>query len=141
MLVAQSIPVLLGQTLTDGVESALLLQMDGSILGSRTVLTGDQTQSNLASAIEATSLWQNFAAATSQMETQSLRCCLVECEGRKICLLEVSRLLLCIVGTGSAHLGMLRKKTQLVAQQFKGKPIPPSFSLIFFAVKYVKIKR
>ena len=135
MLVAQSIPVILGQTLTDGVESALLLQQDGSILGSKGVSAEDQTQSNLATAIEACSLWSNYAQAASNVgkyggKEQSLKCCVVECEGRRLCVVEVSKLLLCLVATPSVGLGMLRRKAAVLANQFQGMrtpTLPPEF--------------
>eukprot|EP00659_Diplonema_papillatum_P003396 gene3396-5316_t len=121
------------------------MQHDGSVIGSKTI--GEETVGNgegdadgndkrcsseeilLATAIEAGSLWENYSQITTQIRggnEQRLRCLIVECEGRKLCIAEVSRLLLCIVAKPSVGLGLLRSKAALLASHFVGTTLRES---------------
>eukprot|EP01063_Lacrimia_lanifica_P031767 TRINITY_DN5303_c0_g1_i1.p1 TRINITY_DN5303_c0_g1~~TRINITY_DN5303_c0_g1_i1.p1 ORF type:complete len:155 (+),score=33.52 TRINITY_DN5303_c0_g1_i1:61-525(+) len=124
MLVAQALPELMGQALTGGVHTALLLQMDGSILGSKTITAAageELANAHVVTAIEAVALWHNYTGVTAPIAgdkgaaEQKLRCCIVECEGRTLCLMPVSKLLLCLLADLDVPLGMLRKKANVLA--------------------------
>ena len=134
MLVAQAIPALLGQVLGDGVHTALLMQHDGSVLGSKSVTESAQDEieeANLSTAIEAGVLWETYSQVTQPLpQPHSLRCVAVECEGRRLCVVEISQLLLCIVSDLSVGIGMLRRKASVLAAHLKG--LSSFFLFVFF---------
>eukprot|EP01060_Flectonema_neradi_P011332 TRINITY_DN18422_c0_g1_i1.p1 TRINITY_DN18422_c0_g1~~TRINITY_DN18422_c0_g1_i1.p1 ORF type:complete len:161 (+),score=35.81 TRINITY_DN18422_c0_g1_i1:49-483(+) len=123
MLVAQAIPALLGQVLGDGVNNALLMQHDGSVLGSKCAAESSHDEieeANLSTAIEAGVLWETYSQVTQSLpQPQALRCVAIECEGRRLCIVEISQLLLCIVSDLTVGIGMLRRKASILATHMK----------------------
>uniref|UniRef100_A0A7S3EHQ6 Roadblock/LAMTOR2 domain-containing protein n=2 Tax=Rhodosorus marinus TaxID=101924 RepID=A0A7S3EHQ6_9RHOD len=134
MLRPKSLPLFLSQVCTGGVQHALLLRSDGIMLASSQDRPDAEyfDDEKLVGAICA-GMWFNFAEETADSlgKTESelgdgdsslrgnLRSMIVECEGGRLCAAPVGSLLICLKGDLSVQLGLLKLKTEALAEEFR----------------------
>eukprot|EP01104_Vermistella_antarctica_P001510 TRINITY_DN11569_c0_g1_i1.p1 TRINITY_DN11569_c0_g1~~TRINITY_DN11569_c0_g1_i1.p1 ORF type:complete len:125 (+),score=24.12 TRINITY_DN11569_c0_g1_i1:26-376(+) len=100
MLKPKVLPKILEQANTCGVSSTLILNAEGSLLAA----SGDTSSSQVIAAIVA-NIWHSFE------KSGNLDVMLLDYEGHKMAVAEVSKLLLCVYGDASIEFGVLKAKT------------------------------
>jgi len=105
MLKPKVLPQVLNQASGENVKGTLLLNLEGSLVGSST----DSNNSSTVSAIVA-NIWASYEKASPDLNLM-----MIECEQGKVVVSRVHKFLLAVYGDKGAEFGMLKAKVSALS--------------------------
>jgi len=115
MLKPRVLTEVLQQVTTDGVESAFLFRQDGTLIA-HYCLNSSPTDPRVGSAI-ASNIWSLYHKnGRGSLDEDRLQMMIMKCQGGRIVMKLVNKLVLCLCSNSSVELGMLVKKCDALVE-------------------------
>eukprot|EP00128_Syssomonas_multiformis_P010164 Colp12_sorted_trinity150504_noHs@23896 len=116
MLKPKVLTEVLSQANGGGIECTLLLNHEGSVLGS----AGDNDKMSRVTAAIAANIWQAYSkAGQASLDDTETDFILLNCENGRVAIHRVSKLLLCVYAKSSVEPGLLRAKVDAMVKHLQ----------------------